>query len=148
MLTLLPGRYYNTPAMSFHISCKTTTRRAGPPLLTPTPSFSDYLVATGGSQVTYSFLMIVSSLLLLALLALVTRASFSLLPPGPSLAGIRPLGKRRQISGLFYCRSLICAALKVKVLNNYYYINNIIIEMLQLDILTQMIRIFLPPFHC
>ena len=43
--------------MSFHISCKTTTRRAGPPPLTPTPSFSDYLVATGGSQVTYSFLM-------------------------------------------------------------------------------------------
>lgn len=74
-------------------------------------------------------MIVFSSLLLLALLVLATRVSFSLLPPGPSLGGIRPLMKGGQINGLFYRRPSVCAALKVKGLNNnYYYISNIIIE--------------------
>lgn len=40
-------------------------------------------------------MIVLSSLLLLALLGLATSVSFSLLAPGPSLAGIRPLGGDR-----------------------------------------------------
>lgn len=93
---LLSRRYHNTPAHSVFYQLQDHHQESRASLSPPTPSFGDYLVATWGSKSTYSFLMIVfSSLLLLALLPLGTKASFSLLAPGPSLGGIRPLGKMR-----------------------------------------------------
>lgn len=118
---LLSRRYHKHTSIAFFISA------AGPPPgeqglpLTPTPSFSDYLVATWGSKSTYSFLMIVfSSLLLLALLPPGNKSVFLSSCSWAFSWWNQTTGKNEIIKWVvFYCRSLICSSLKVE--GSFFY---------------------------